>query len=190
MSKESSQVFNVPNQITMARLALAIVVFILIGLQQFMPALICFIVAASTDWMDGYWARKYQQVTKLGRMLDPFVDKTIICGTFIFLVGEAPESGVLAWAATIVVVRELLVTALRSAIEQSGGDFSASWAGKWKMVFQCAVVILSLYALTRTGERPVWLNWALPISVWVAVLSTVYSGVDYVFAAVRMMRKP
>ncbi len=62
--------------------------------------------------MDGYWARKYGQVTKLGRIFDPFVDKIIICGTFIALV-EVPESGVASWMATIVVGRELLVTSLR-----------------------------------------------------------------------------
>ena len=56
--------------------------------------LFVFVVAASTDWIDGWWARKYGQVTKLGRIFDPFVDKIIICGTFIFLAAEWPASRV------------------------------------------------------------------------------------------------
>ena len=62
--------------------------FALIGLHFYLAAMIVFVIAASTDWIDGYYARKYGQVTKLGRMFDPFVDKIIICGTFIFLAAE------------------------------------------------------------------------------------------------------
>ena len=130
--KPTNDVFNVPNQLTAARFILAIVVFVLIPLQIYLAALIVFLIAASTDWIDGYYARKYGQVTKFGRMFDPFVDKIIICGTFIFLAGEQ-DSGIAAWMAVVVVGRELLVTALRSSIEQSGGDFSASFAGKLKL---------------------------------------------------------
>jgi CDP-diacylglycerol--glycerol-3-phosphate 3-phosphatidyltransferase len=137
------ELFNVPNQLTAARLVLSIVVFVLIPLKQYMPALVVFLIAASTDWIDGYYARRYGQVTKLGRVFDPFVDKIIICGAFIFLAAE-PQSGIDAWMAVVVVGREMLVTALRGLIEQEGGDFSAKMAGKLKMVFQCVAVALSL----------------------------------------------
>ena len=79
------KVFNVPNQLSAARLVLSVVVFVLVPLHQYFFAFIIFVIAASTDWLDGWWARRYGQVTKLGRMLDPFVDKVIICGTFILL---------------------------------------------------------------------------------------------------------
>ncbi len=102
-------------------------------------------MAAGTDWLDGYWARKYGQVTTLGRILDPFVDKIIICGTFIFL-AAVPDSGVAAWMAVVIVGRELLVTALRSYLEGEGADFSAIMSGKLKMVLQCVAVLVSLYA--------------------------------------------
>jgi CDP-diacylglycerol--glycerol-3-phosphate 3-phosphatidyltransferase len=186
-------IWNVPNVITMVRLVLSIAVFVLIPLQQFTAALVTFVVAASTDWMDGYWARKYGQVTKLGRVLDPFVDKIIICGTFIFLAAE-PESGITAWMATIVMGREMLVTALRSVIEGSGGDFSAKWAGKLKMVVQCVAVIASLLVLRHHaafhGTVPVeeWLRRALVVSAWGAVAITVYSGLEYIIIAARKMR--
>jgi CDP-diacylglycerol--glycerol-3-phosphate 3-phosphatidyltransferase len=182
------RVLNVPNQLTLARLALSVVVFALIGWKWHLAAIITFIIAASTDWVDGYYARKYGQVTKLGRILDPFVDKIIICGSFIYLAAE-PESGITAWMAVLVVAREILVTALRSFIEQSGGDFSANWSGKWKMVFQCVAVVISLVAL-RFGPppRPLWLTITLLLSVWTAIISTVYSGAVYVIAAITRFR--
>lgn len=182
-----SEVVNVPNLLTAARLVLSIVVFALIAAGAFLPALISFVVAASTDWVDGYWARKYGQVTKLGRMFDPFVDKIIICGTFIFL-AAVPQSGLGAWMAVVVVGRELLVTALRSAVEGRGGDFSANMAGKLKMVFQCLAVVASLLFL-RFGHRPEAQRFALlvPAAAWIAIVSTVYSGSLYVTAAMRQM---
>jgi CDP-diacylglycerol--glycerol-3-phosphate 3-phosphatidyltransferase len=185
----SRDLFNVPNQLTAARLILSIVVFVLIPLKLYLPALIVFIIAASTDWIDGYYARRYGQVTKLGRVFDPFVDKIIICGAFIFLAAE-PQSGIKAWMAVVVVAREMLVTALRGLIEQEGGDFSAMMSGKLKMVFQCIAVALSLYALMRSAEsRPPWLEWSLFVAVWIAVLSTIYSGVGYLFAAAKYFRE-
>ena len=79
---------NLPNQITLVRLVLSIVAFVLIPLGMYLSALIVFLVAAGTDWVDGYIARKYNLVTKLGRILDPFADKFLICGTFIYLAAE------------------------------------------------------------------------------------------------------
>ena len=188
-------VFNVPNQLTAARLALSIGVFVLIPLQLYFPALVVFALAAGTDWIDGWWARKYKQVTKLGRVFDPFVDKILICGTFIFLAAEK-DSGIYAWMAVVVMGREMLVTVLRTMVEQSGGDFSAKMAGKLKMVFQCLAVGASLVVLMylRSGskvsaEDNAWLFWTLHISAWLAVLSTIYSGLEYVFIAARTLRK-
>jgi CDP-diacylglycerol--glycerol-3-phosphate 3-phosphatidyltransferase len=186
-------ILNVPNQITAARLILSIVVFVLIGMQQYVAATVCFIIAASTDWIDGWWARKYNQVTQLGRIFDPFVDKIIICGTFIFLAAEynrgvGNTSGIAPWVAVVVMGREMLVTVLRSIIEGAGGDFSANMAGKWKMLFQCVATVASLIALSYGDQpRPNWLAWTLLISVWLAVISTVYSGLIYVGAAARRM---
>ncbi len=155
-------------------------------------SLVLFIIAVSTDWIDGYWARKYGQVTQLGRILDPFADKMLICGTFIFLVAQ-PESEVRAWMAVVIIARELLVTALRSFLEQRGSDFSASLAGKWKMVLQCLAAGFSLFRLSYLGtpetEPPAWLTPSLVTLVWAAVVLTIYSGVGYILAAIRMMRR-
>ncbi len=77
---------NLPNQITVIRLIVAMIVFLLIPLQFYGAALVAFCVAAGTDWLDGYLARKHNVITKLGRILDPFADKILICGVFILLV--------------------------------------------------------------------------------------------------------
>jgi len=200
-----STVHNVPNYVTASRLVLALVVFALIGWAQWRTAavaddatarsiygaaMLVFIVAAATDWVDGYWARKYGQVTQVGRIFDPFVDKVIVCGTFIFLVGSR-GSYVTAWMTVIIVGRELLVTALRSQVEGKGMDFSAQWAGKIKMVVQCAAAGTSLGVLWLfpPEEAPTGLRVTLIVLLWASVAITVYSGAGYVVAAARMLRR-
>lgn len=196
MAHSSNTIFNVPNVLTAVRFLLSIVVFVLIPLDQYFAAMVVFIIAASTDWIDGWWARKYNQVTKLGRIFDPFVDKIIICGTFIFLAAEWPASGISPWMAVVVMGREMLVTAIRSEIEGRGGDFSAKFMGKLKMVFQCAAVVTSLLALQHfatagnvTAPLPNWLFWSLQVSVWSAVLTTIWSGGEYIVAAARILSR-
>jgi CDP-diacylglycerol--glycerol-3-phosphate 3-phosphatidyltransferase len=178
--------WNVPNLLTTVRFALAIAVIALIPAKAYTAALIVFIVAASTDWMDGYWARKYGQVTKLGRIFDPFVDKIIICGSFIALVA-LPESGIAAWMAVVVVGRELLVTSLRGIIEGAGGDFSATFWGKWKMVVQCFAVGFSLLGMALAPPSSLLLGLR-HVAIWGSVLITIYSGLDYTLAAARVLR--
>ncbi len=182
------QVFNVPNQLTALRLVLSLALFVLIAFEYYLASTVLFVVAAGTDWLDGYWARKYGQVTQLGRILDPFVDKIIVCGTFIFL-ASVPGSGVRAWMAVVIVGRELLVTALRSYLEGEGADFSASMSGKLKMAAQCLAAALSLFALAKGVERTEALEWAVGISIWLAVALTVYSGVAYVSRAIALVRR-
>jgi len=185
----------------MARLALSLVLFVLLALHYYTAALAVFIVAASTDWIDGYWARKYGQVTQLGRILDPFADKMIICGTFIYLAASpqladgSPASGVGAWMAVVILAREMAVTALRSFVETHGGDFSAKWAGKWKMVFQCLAACFSIgqlryfdFATRSLVGVPGWTEWGLVVFLWIAIVLTIYSGAEYVMAAMRMIR--
>ncbi len=192
---------NVPNLITLSRVALTLMLFGLLAFKCYLASFILFILAASTDWIDGYWARRYGQVTQLGRVLDPFADKLIIAGTFIFLAAVPPlsdgpsASGIAAWMAVVIVGRELLVTALRSFVEHSGGDFSAKWAGKWKMVFQCAAACFSMYRLTYFDSAtctwstppPAWMGYGLTITIWLAIVLTIYSGVGYLRSAWQVL---
>ena len=76
---------NVPNQVTMSRIVLSVLLFAFLAFGWYQTSFALFLVTAFTDWIDGYWARKYGQITKLGRVLDPFADKLFICGVFILL---------------------------------------------------------------------------------------------------------
>jgi CDP-diacylglycerol--glycerol-3-phosphate 3-phosphatidyltransferase len=155
----------------------------LVEFHAFLPALICFLIAAATDWIDGWYARKYQQITKLGRILDPFVDKVIIIGTMIALCAQ-PGSGLAPWMVTVVASRELLVTSLRGMVEGAGGDFSAKQLGKWKMLVQCAAIVAVFLSLMTT-PIPTWLYWTRGILIWLALLLTVLSGLEYIWLVVR-----
>jgi CDP-diacylglycerol---glycerol-3-phosphate 3-phosphatidyltransferase len=175
--------WNVPNGLSAARLVLAIVVCVFIEWGWMLTGVICFLIAASTDWVDGWWARKYNQVTKLGRILDPFVDKIIISGAMIGLCAST-NSPIAPWMATLVVGRELLVTSLRGMIEGQGGDFSAKQLGKWKMVAQCAAIVSVMLQL-QTNSPPNWLSITSLVLIWVAMLLTIVSGVQYVQIALK-----
>lgn len=189
-------VFNLPNQLTIARLVLSVVLFVLLAFERYVAGLTVFAVAAGTDWLDGFLARKYNLITTLGRILDPFADKIVICGTFIYLVSVRDdarlyEAHLRAWVVVVVVGRELLITALRSFLEQQGSDFSASMSAKLKMVAQCATAVLALLYLTyaEAAGAPSWLAPALLAAVVATVVLTLYSGLGYVFAAIRLVRK-
>ncbi len=185
---------NPPNIITLSRLVLAVFMFWMIDVGgHWLASCIVFAIAAATDALDGFIARRYGMVTKIGRILDPFADKVIIGGTFMFL-AVTPDSGVNAWMVMIVIGREMFVTSLRSVLEQEGKDFSAIMSGKIKMVLQCAAVAGSLlyleYALgsnvsEHARETGRYVRDAL---LWTSVAVTLYSGYEYVIRAARMFR--
>ena len=197
---------NLPNAVTLARLLLACVLFGMIaynGLWKSAAAL--FVFAASTDFLDGYLARKYGQVTTLGRILDPFVDKIVVVGALLFLLekrvtlegGELVVwSGVSAWMVLVIVAREMFVSSLRGFLEKHGVDFSADWTGKVKTTVQFVAVTASLLSLAPEFARldPLidgrsWFLWARDALLWGATLFTAYSGVAYVVRAMRELRR-
>ena len=179
---------NLPNLLTLSRLGLAVVLFWLIYVEGFwISAAILFVVAAATDAIDGYIARKYGQVTTLGRILDPFVDKIIVCGAFVFLLEKKADSGVNSWMVMSVIGREMFVTGLRSFLEQSGKDFSAAFIGKAKMALQCVAITMSLLSLSPQVGSPTF-NSYRDIVLWAAVAVTVYSGLTYALRGFQMLR--
>ncbi len=187
---------NLPNLITVSRFLLSIVLFALIDVGGFwLTSAALFVFAAATDWMDGYLARKYGQVTTLGRILDPFVDKIIVGGAFLFLLakdgavhdGRTIDSGVNAWMVIAVIGREMFISSLRGFLEQQGKDFSASISGKAKMMLQCVAVTASLLSLSPDLRWP-WLVPTRDILLWAAVGVTIWSGLVYVVRAVRLLR--
>lgn len=192
-----SRSLNWPNAITLSRFVLSLVLFVLIWLDGYwQTSAVVFIIAAMTDFLDGYLARKYGQVTVLGRILDPFVDKIIICGSFIFLLAW-PKSGVTAWVTFTIVAREMFITQLRAFLEQRGTDFSAKWSGKIKMVVQCAAVPLCLLSLSpdflafwNSFSSESTLILLRDLTLWATVAITVYSGVEYSWRAFHILRRP
>jgi CDP-diacylglycerol--glycerol-3-phosphate 3-phosphatidyltransferase len=185
---------NIPNQITIGRLVLAIVFFVLLSqYSQATPrplmldvAAVIFIVAAVTDILDGYLARKWGQVTALGRVLDPLVDKVLVCGAFILFAGQpfVDATGhnvteVRAWMVVVIVGRELLVTGLRGFNESIGISFGASLYGKLKMWMQSIAAPAILFIV---AHEQAWGAAAEPtkkILVWLTVIITALSTVVY-----------
>ncbi|WP_017471948.1 CDP-diacylglycerol--glycerol-3-phosphate 3-phosphatidyltransferase [Amphibacillus jilinensis] len=179
---------NIPNRITLSRIFL-IPIFILlltlpldwgswtIGYQtlpivDFVAALL-FIVASGTDWVDGYYARKYNLVTNLGKFLDPMADKLLVTAAFILLIEMGTAS---AWVVIIIISREFAVTGLRLVAAGEGIVLAAGQMGKWKTTFQLlAISVLLLHDFPFS-----YLNWPVgTILLYVALILTVVSGVDY-----------
>lgn len=189
---------NLPNAITLSRLILSIVLFAMIGYKGlWLTSAVLFVIAASTDFLDGYFARKYGQVTTLGRIMDPFVDKIIVGGAFLFLMGPQvalPDgtlvtAGVSAWMVLIVLGRELFVTSLRGFMEQHGIDFSADKTGKAKMVLQCIAVTVALLSLSRPLIGFEGFRLFRDVLLWGMTAFTAYSGVAYFARAMRALRE-
>jgi CDP-diacylglycerol--glycerol-3-phosphate 3-phosphatidyltransferase len=179
-------VFNVPNQLTAARFVLGLVLFLLIALQQWMWCLAVFAVAAFTDWLDGYIARKQGISSTLGRNLDPLVDKVLICGAYTFLIPEE-HANIRPWMVTVVVARELIITSLRSFMENMGATFGADWLGKIKMGLQCAALIAIFVALLFADSE--FLGWVRDALIYAMLAATALSGLQYLWRAFAVLRK-
>lgn len=193
---------NIPNQITLGRLVLTLIFFALLSVYEvndgntWIFIHICFwvfLVAAITDVLDGYLARTLKQVTTFGRIVDPVVDKVMICGAFVFFasphfydITEGARStnvvGVQVWMVVVLIVREFLVSAIRSHAEAQGQEFAASWTGKFKMLIQSITVCVILAQVAwfyPAGDFP---RMALfrKICVWATVIITALSIVGYI----------
>jgi len=135
-----------------------------------------FLLAVATDWLDGYLARKRDQVTTLGKLLDPMADKLLISAAFISLVEVYPDV-VPAWMVVVIVGRELAVSGFRSIASAEGEVIAASSLGKYKMISQSVtIVFLILAKLLFTNEMFRILGQAL---LWVVILLAIASALDY-----------
>ncbi len=185
---------NLPNQITISRLALAIVFFVLLSQysqQEPSPWIldigaVIFIVAAVTDILDGYLARRRGEVTPLGRVLDPLVDKVLVCGAFILFTGSrfVDATGhnvteVSAWMVVVIVGRELLVTGLRGFNESLGISFGASVYGKLKMWMQSIAAPAILFIVAHEEALGAAAGPVKKTLVWLTVVITALSTIVY-----------
>jgi CDP-diacylglycerol---glycerol-3-phosphate 3-phosphatidyltransferase len=179
---------NWANRLTLSRLVLTVLFVIALSSPwryAHTTALITFLVAGITDFFDGEIARRYQTVTNFGRLMDPLVDKIMIAAAFISLV---PLRAIPAWAATVIVGREFLITGLRLMASAKGQVLSSERLGKHKTSWQIITVIffLTLLAIadwTRGPTMPLWWQraWAEAgtVLVWLTVALTLYSGLGY-----------
>jgi CDP-diacylglycerol---glycerol-3-phosphate 3-phosphatidyltransferase len=180
---------NVPNLITLSRLLLTAATFVCLECMgdPLHPsatltwlAFVLFLIAAFSDFLDGYLARKWQMVTAFGRVADPFADKVLIAGSLVILLRFPAATQVLTtWYVVIVIAREFLVTAVRGVVEASGRPFPADRLGKWKMVAQCWTVGALMTLVAGTGF---WM-WAAVWGFWISLALTVVSGINYVVKA-------
>jgi CDP-diacylglycerol--glycerol-3-phosphate 3-phosphatidyltransferase len=185
------QVFNLPNQLTASRFVLAVILFGLISVESWWWCLVVFAVAAFTDWLDGYLARRQGLTSTLGRLLDPLVDKVLMCGAYISLLPLGNKEGwLLPWMVTVVVARELVITGLRSYVEQFGTKFGADWLGKLKMGLQCAAVFAIFTTLVlqpHAGELALWCARLRDGLIYAMIVATLLSGVQYLYKAATLL---
>ena len=184
---------NLPNRLTMARIVLipVFMTFLLLKIpaghelfpHQDVAAAIIFILAAATDGLDGYIARKRNQVTNLGKFMDPLADKLLVSAALISLVqlGE-----IMAWVAWIILAREFAVTGLRAIAAVDGVVISASPLGKIKTVTQ--IIAISAILLHDWPLSLIGLHIGQPF-LYIALLFTIISGLDYLFKSRKLLHK-
>ena len=168
---------NLPNVLTLLRiLAVPVIVVALLGETPNGDALAAgvFALAALTDGLDGYIARRRRDVTTFGKLMDPLADKVLIIAALVSLVSL---NRLAAWVAMVIIARELAVTGLRAVAAEQGLVISASWLGKVKTALQISAV----FALIIWNPSPL----AVDVLVYVAVAATVISGADYFFGLRR-----
>ncbi len=197
-----------PNALTVLRLLLAGAFFATLNAYRYPDhntiwanvAVGVFIVAAITDALDGFLARRWGVVSTFGRIMDPFCDKVLVMGAFIYLAGprfvvrewvEAGDfftmaTGVYPWMVAVVLARELLVTGFRGEAESKGISFAASWSGKAKMILQSITIPLVIFLVVnfKTGRDDsawaLWARWICYVVVYATVVVTIWSAWPYI----------
>ena len=179
---------NLPNALTLGRIFLVpLLVVVLLtkfegrlifGVRKELVGAAIFGLASLTDWLDGYLARRRQQITTVGQLLDPLADKLLITAALVSLVSL---NRLQAWVAMVIIAREIAVTGLRAIAAERGVVIAASWMGKLKTVLQIAAVI----ALIATNPAPTWVD----VLVYLAVAVTLISGADYFLGLRRRLEQ-
>jgi CDP-diacylglycerol--glycerol-3-phosphate 3-phosphatidyltransferase len=197
---------NLPNAITVSRLVLTAVFVAVVGFPGttgYAIALATFSVAAATDWLDGYLARKLGLVTPLGKLLDPLADKILVCAAFVYFSAQ-PADGYHSpvWVTALIIAREFLVTGLRQIAVEAGQVLAADRLGKWKTTFQLTFCITGLVWLTFSSMKdpgPISgflrnlanpKSWLMPLTLWTAVALTMISGANYVWSSRKLLVHP
>lgn len=191
---------NLPNTITFSRLVLT-AVFVagtaFAGTAGHWVALVSFVIAAISDFVDGWLARKMGLVTPMGKLMDPLADKILVGSAYVYL---SAEGYCPVWITVMILAREFLVTGLRQIAVEAGQVLAADRLGKWKTGLQLTFCITCLvwFAIKslETGNPVVALlhylsrpdGWLQPVSMWLALVLTLLSGWNYVWASRDLLR--
>lgn len=166
------------NKITLARIVV-IPFFIFFAMRESsvsqLIALVLFCMASFTDFVDGYIARKYNQITDFGKFIDPLADKLLVCAALLIFVDQGKMSGVLAF---LILAREFMITSLRTVAMGKGKVMAAAWTGKVKTCVQIAAIVIMLAAGIGTGIYELAL--ISDAAAWIMTIVTIYSGYDYI----------
>jgi CDP-diacylglycerol--glycerol-3-phosphate 3-phosphatidyltransferase len=176
------EIFNLPNTITLLRICVIPLLFLILlspGRTLSLFIAIVYIIAALTDLIDGYIARRYGMVTKIGKLLDPIADKIIVSTAMILMI---PMGHIPAWIVAIIIIRDIAVNGVRSIASSDDSVVSASKLGKLKTLFQNIALsaLIIHYPLFGIDAHLVGI-----IVLYIALLLTVWSGVDYVLKFYR-----
>lgn len=155
----------------------------------YFTAAVVFFLASITDFLDGHLARKRKQVTKLGALLDPLVDKILVTTGFIMLVEMNIIPG---WAVVLMLAREFLVTGLRNILIEKGVILSAGFLGKLKTLLQTTAIITLYFALSMRQHQisfyPILITLGNTV-FWISFLTTFASGIQYAIKGNKLIRK-
>jgi CDP-diacylglycerol---glycerol-3-phosphate 3-phosphatidyltransferase len=190
----ADRLLNVPNVLTVARIPLTILLCAFIHYQLWPVALVTFAIAAVTDWIDGWWARKFNQMSAFGRVFDPLTDKILLGSAFIFLI-PVEHAATQTWMVAVVIGRELLITGVRGYVESLGKKFGADWFGKLKTILQCVWLLAVLVYLTLREQVPES-GLVAPVEIlhygllYAMLAATVLSGLQYIGKAYRLVYGP
>jgi CDP-diacylglycerol--glycerol-3-phosphate 3-phosphatidyltransferase len=193
-------VVNLPNAITLSRLVLTAVFVAGTAFETALGhwiALISFVIAAISDFVDGWLARKLGLVTPMGKLLDPLADKILVGAAFVYL---SAEGFCPVWVTVMILAREFLVTGLRQIAMEAGQVLAADNLGKWKTGLQLTFCITCLVwfcfgplpagnplvDLIRYLSKPD--GWLIPVSLWLALGLTLLSGWNYMWASRNLLR--
>lgn len=195
---------NIPNSITAFRLVLTAIFIAAITMQEpwaNILALVSFTIAAASDWFDGYFARKLNLVTSLGKLLDPLADKILVAAGFIYLSSNLNSKGLCpVWVTCAIIGREFMVTGLRQIAVEQGVVIAADRLGKWKTTFQLTFIITCLtFIAFKQIENHNWFteflftlskpeNYLMPITLWGAVALTLISGWNYLWGSKELLK--
>ena len=186
---------NLPNRLTLGRLILTVFFVAFLSTETHwgdVVALLLFIIASLTDWLDGYLARKFNQITNFGKLMDPLADKVLVASALICLI---PLDALPAWAVIVIITREFLITGLRQLAAGQGQILPADPLGKHKTAWQLITILFFLILLAAGdlfGDESRWLKflWVQvgPVLIGITILLTIYSGLAYLWKNRSLLR--